>query len=325
MKYNQLGDSGMNVSQVILGTATFGISPTEDAVDELVGQAVDAGITLFDTSNSYGNQPDYSWPGVTPWQERKSSEELLGRALAGASDEILIASKVGEPLGQARIDGPFVGHLGRDHVLEQVGISLQRLGRDHIDIYYAHQPDRETPVDEIVGVFNELIDRGDIRAWAISNFTGADTEAVLESVARTGLRAPIVHQSSYSVARRDRAEDVIPVLERAGIPLFAYSPLGMGLLAGRKAATRDWAGHRRWGGGGFTDEQVEAAGAFEDLASGYGIKPADLAIAWLLHTQPVLGVIVGSTSVPHLLTACEATDIELSPAQIAEIDAIRFP
>ncbi|WP_194396288.1 aldo/keto reductase [Microbacterium atlanticum] len=325
MKYNQLGDSGMNVSQVILGTATFGISPEGAAVDELVGHAIDSGVTLFDTSNSYGNQPDYSWPGATPWQERASSEELLGKALADATDEILVASKVGEPLGQARIDGPFVGHLGRDHVLEQAALSLKRLGRDHLDIYYAHQPDPETPAEEIVGVFNDLIDRGDIRAWAISNFTHADTEAILDAVKRTGLRAPIVHQCSYSVARRDRAEDVIPSLESAGIPMYAYSPLGMGLLAGRAAAKRDWGGHRRWGGPGFTDAQVEAAGAFEDAAAQFGHEPADLAIAWLLRKRPVLSVIVGSTSVRHLSTACAAVDIDLTPEQVAAIDAIRFP
>ncbi|MFR9803919.1 aldo/keto reductase [Pseudonocardia sp. RS010] len=310
------------MSRVALGTATFGLSPREDDVAGLVGLARDLGVTYFDTANSYGNQPGYAWPGVPRWQDRGSSEELLGRALRGAGDEVVVASKVGEPLGEARPTSEWRGLLTREHVEEQLAVSRRRLGRERIDVYYAHLPDPQTPLEETVSVFSDLVDRGDIGSWGVSNYTGAQTAEVVATAAALGTHAPIVHQPRYNLADRSVEHDLVPVLERARMGLAAYSPLGMGLLAGRAAAERSWAGHARWGGSGFSDDEIEAAGRFEAAAASVGLPASQAAIVWLLGRPAVTTVVVGATSEKHLRLACGATAVELDETGRAVLDAV---
>ncbi|WP_433504802.1 aldo/keto reductase [Pseudonocardia halophobica] len=322
MEYATVGASGVEVSRVALGTATFGLSPREDDVAGLVGLARDLGVTYFDTANSYGNQPGYAWPGVPRWQDRASSEELLGRALRGAGDEVVVASKVGEPLGEARPTSEWRGLLTREHVEEQLAVSRRRLGRERIDVYYAHLPDPQTPLEETVSVFSDLVDRGDIGSWGVSNYTGAQTAEVVATAAALGAHAPIVHQPRYNLADRSVEHDLVPVLERARMGLAAYSPLGMGLLAGRAAAERSWSGHARWGGSGFSDDEIEAAGRFEAAAASVGLPASQAAIVWLLGRPGVTTVVVGATSEKHLRLACGAPAVELDDTGRAVLDAV---
>lgn len=322
MQYATVGASGVEVSRIALGTATFGLSPREDDVAALVGAARDLGVTFFDTANSYGNQPGYDWPGVTRRQDRASSEELLGRALRGAGDEVVVATKVGEPVGEARPTSEWRGLLTRAHVEEQLAVSRTRLGRERIDLYYAHLPDPRTPLEETVSVFSDLVDRGDIGAWGLSNHTGEQTAEVLATAAALGAHPPVVHQPRYHLADRAVERDLVPVLHRAGMGLAAYSPLGMGLLAGRAAAERRWAGHARWGGSGFSAAEVEAAGRFEAAAASVGLPAAQAAIAWLLDRPAVTTVVVGATSERHLRLACAAADVELDDAGRSVLDAV---
>ncbi|MEV1295495.1 aldo/keto reductase [Pseudonocardia sp. NPDC049635] len=322
MQYATLGTSGVEVSRVALGTATFGLSPRDEDVAALVGLARDLGVTYFDTANSYGNQPGYAWPGVPEWRDRVSAEELLGRALRGAGDEVVVASKVGEPIGESRPTSEWRGLLTREHVEEQVGISLQRLGRTRIDIYYAHLPDPVTPIEETVSVFSDLVDRGDIGSWGISNYTAEQTAEVVARAAALGVHPPIVHQARYNLANREVERDLVPVLERAGIGLAAYSPLGMGLLAGRAAAERNWSGHARWGGGGFSADEIEAAGRFEAAAASIGLAASQAAIVWLLGRPAVTTVVVGATSEKHLRSACGSANYQLDECALAVLGAV---
>jgi aryl-alcohol dehydrogenase-like predicted oxidoreductase len=172
MQYRLLGRSGLRVSSVCLGTAFFGITPLEDGVDALVGRALDLGITFFDTANSYGNQTRFDRPGIPPAAERKSSEELLGRALKGRHRyDVIVATKVQEKMAEGPNDGgPAGGGLTRKHIVAQCEQSLRRLQTDYIDVYYAHHPDPTTPLDQTLRAFDELVKQGKVRYPALSNF-----------------------------------------------------------------------------------------------------------------------------------------------------------
>ncbi|UVF77109.1 aldo/keto reductase [Gordonia mangrovi] len=310
---------------LVLGTATFGVAPRSDDVPALVRGALERGITSFDTANSYGNQPEYDQPSVPSHRIRPSSEELLGRALRGIRDEVHLASKVGEPLGRSRVDGPFVGLLTRDHIVEQLDLSLRRLGTDRLDLYYAHLPDLHTPLDETVATFNDLITQGKIRAWGISNYSSAQTEQLMHVVSESGARPPATHQVRYSLAERDVEDSgVTAAAQKFDIPMLAYSPLAGGLLAGRGAIERAYVGHRRWGGGGFSDDQIGRARRFASLADDWGVTPSSLALAWLFRRPGVAGVVVGTSALSNLDDARRATAIDLDDEQLALLDALRF-
>ena len=324
MRTTSLGSSQIEVSAIALGTATFGLSPAEGVVSELVAAAIDLGVNFFDTANSYGNQPEYEWPGRPTAALRASSEELLGDALAGRAD-VVVASKVGEPLGSDRAAAEWRGNLTRTYIIDQCAMSRRRLKRDCIDVYYAHLPDPTTPLLETVSAFNELIERGDIREWAISNFSPELTREVVGVADAAGLRRPVANQIAYNVARRKEASDYGGTFAATGTSVVAYSPLEMGLLAGRGAAQRNWAGHARWGGSGFSTSEIEVATRFEEAADELGRSPVDLAVAWLVHQPMVASVVSGATSIRHLSDAAQAAALSLSAEQVEKIEAVILP
>lgn len=312
-------------SRIVLGTATFGVAPVADDVPTLVHGALERGIDFFDTANSYGNQPEYDQPSIAPHTMRQSSEELLGSAISGIRDEVYVASKVGEPLGAARADGPFVGLLTREHIVEQLDSSLRRLRTDRIDLYYAHLPDLHTPLEETVSAFDDLVTAGKIGAWGISNFSAAQTERVVRTAQEIGARPPSAHQLRYSLAERE-AEDtgVTAAAQAFGIPILAYSPMAGGLLGGRMAADRDYIGHKRWGGEGFTAHQIARGRRFAALADEWDLTPSSVALAWLLGRQGVAGAVVGTSSLSNLDTACRAVGCTLDTEQLRMLDELRF-
>ncbi len=323
MEYSTLGASRLRVSRLALGTATFGVAPTAADVNALVAAALDLGINFFDTANSYGNQSTFDRARQPSANERESAESLLGRALRGPINQVAVASKVGEPLGSNREKHPFVGCLTRDHIKEQAHRSLERLGTDRIDLYYAHLPDPTTELAETIGAFNELIDEGLIGEWAISNYSARQTAEVVATAERCAMRSPVANQVSYHLANRSIEIDSLPeVTEAARVALVAYGPLGGGLLAGSAELSQDYAGNRRWGGAGFSASDVRQATAFEWLAGEWGIKPARLALAWLLGRRNVACAVLGTTSQERLASACSAVDLDLSDEQLVALDEI---
>ena len=163
MKCSVLGSTGVRVSRVCVGTATFGVAPSPHDADGVVGAALDLGINFFDTANVYGSTPTFDRPGAPPASERESAEEILGRALAGRRDEVVLATKSGE----RRFD-PAAG-LSRRYIIQQVEQSLRRLRTDHLDLYYAHFPDPDTPLEQTLAVYDDLIRQGKLRYVALSN------------------------------------------------------------------------------------------------------------------------------------------------------------
>ncbi|WP_019071796.1 aldo/keto reductase [Streptomyces hokutonensis] len=237
MEYALLGSSGLRVSRpAALGTATFGVSPTEADTQRVVDFALDQGINFVDTANSYGNQPRFDRPGAPSAEERASAEELVGRAIAARRDHVVLATKVPDPVGPGPNDGSFTGGgLSRAHIVTTVERSLRRLRTDHIDIYYiyyAHHPDPVTDVADTIGTFEDLIRAGTIRYYALSTYAGWElTEAVL-TADRLGARRPVRHQVLYSLAERGVEAEVMPAGRHLGISTTAFSPLAGGLLAG---------------------------------------------------------------------------------------------
>ena len=163
MKYSLLGPAGVRVSKICLGTATFGVAPDAAGVGRVVDAALDAGINFFDTADVYGATPTFDRPGAPPAAEREPAEQLLGRALAGRRDDVVIATKSGE----RRFD-PVAG-LSRRYIIRQVDQSLRRLGTDYIDVYYAHFPDPDTPLEQTLAAYDDLVRQGKLRYVALSN------------------------------------------------------------------------------------------------------------------------------------------------------------
>ena len=159
-----LGPTGVKVSKICLGTATFGVAPDAQEAKRVVDAALDLGINFFDTANVYGATPTFDRPGVPPAAEREPAEQILGRALAGRRDDVVIATKCGE----RRFD-PAAG-LSRRYIIQQVEQSLRRLGTDYIDLYYAHFPDPDTPLDQTLAVYDDLVRQGKLRYVALSNY-----------------------------------------------------------------------------------------------------------------------------------------------------------
>ena len=318
MKYSLLGQTGLRVSNIALGTAAFGVAPTEDDADALVGRALALGVNHFDTANTYGNQARFDRPGVPPADQRKSAEEILGRALAGRRHEAIIATKVMERVGP----GPNDGGLSRVHILQQVEQSLRRLNTDYIDIYYAHHPDPDTPIGETLDVFDGLIRQGKVRYCALSLYPAWRLTEALLVAERLGLHRPVALQTSYSLANRSIETEIVPACLRFGLPIFAFSPLAGGLLSGSAALERPYIGNLRWGGTGFSEEQAQLTRKLDSLAKEAGHPPAQLALAWLLSRPSVCSAIIGAEKIETLEISVGASELGIGSELLGRLDAL---
>jgi len=322
MQYHNLSGSGVRISRLGIGTATFGVAPTVAESATVIAHALDSGINYIDTANSYGNQPRFDREGAPAAGERESAEELVGAVLAGRRDDVVLATKVSEAVVSGPNGGGFGGGgLSRYHIMRQVEASLRRLRTDHIDIYYAHHPDRLTDVEDTLATFDHLIQQGKIRYYALSTYAGWQlTEAVL-TARRGGLRPPICHQTRYSLAKRFVEGEVLPAANRFGINTVAFSPLAGGLLAG-VGTSRRYAGEARWGGRGFSEQEIALADALAERAANWGYESSNLALAWLLSRPGLACAIVGPESKDELAALAPAVDLDLSTEQLAELEAL---
>jgi aryl-alcohol dehydrogenase-like predicted oxidoreductase len=283
MEYTLLGRTGVRVSRLALGTATFGVAPQEKDTIKLVHKALDLGINFFDTAVTYGNQPRFDRPGAPPAHQRKAAEEILGMALQGHRDDVIIASKVQERLKPGpNGGGPDGAGLSRLFIMQQIERTLRRLGTDHLEIYYAHHPDPSTPMDHTIRAFDDLIHQGKVLYWALSTYPAWQlTEAVL--LARQhGWYEPVCHQIGYNltarqVERRRRRK-------KFGIGHTVFSPLAGGLLTGlkatachcRRAAVDGWRAR--------TAEHLAVAEQMEALGRSGTTRPATS--PWRLLSRP---------------------------------------
>lgn len=320
MHYSFLGSSGMRISQLVLGTALFGVAPVEKDADALIGAALDAGINAIDTANAYGNLPHFDRPGIPPADQRKSAEEIIGAVLGGRRDDVILSTKASEPVGPGVNDRG----LSRRHLFEQLDRSLARLRTDHVDIFYAHHPDPNTPLEQTVAALDDLVRAGKTRSWALSTFPAWQTMQALWISDQRNLLTPVCLQVRYSMVARQVETEIVPVAKEFGLSLLVFSPLAGGLLAGLAVRERSWSGEKRWGGGAFTPSQLAAAEELDALASEWGHDPAELALAWVVSRPTVAGAIVGPESPAELAASVAAIDVaaSLEPAQLERLGEI---
>lgn len=320
MQYRQLGHSGLTVSTVGLGCNNLGrtktATETQEGTNRVIAAAVDAGITLFDVADIYG-----SAPGV--------SETMFGKALktldSSVRDDIVLVTKFGMDMDGA--NGADYGVRGsRRYIMRAVEASLQRLGTDHIDLYFHHTPDTLTPVEETLSALNTLIEQGKVRYIGNSNHSGWQI-AQAEYVARElGTHRYIAAENHYNLLDRRAELEVMPAAREFGMGVLPYFPLANGLLTGKYTRGNAPADGRltqlkpqilegaNW-------EQLEAFSAF---ASERGLSEVQVAFAWLAAQNPVASVIAGATSEQQVQANAATASVELSAEDLAELDKI-FP
>jgi aryl-alcohol dehydrogenase-like predicted oxidoreductase len=287
MTYRRLGDSGLVVSVVGIGCNNFGRKLDLAGTRAVVEAALDAGITLFDTADIYG-------------EPQGASEELLGQVLRGRRDEVVLASKFG--MDMHGLNGADHGARGaRRYVVRAVEASLRRLGTDHIDLYQMHEPDPGTPIEETLAALDDLVRAGKVRYLGNSNFTGWQI-ADADWTARTGGTARFVSaQNQYSLLERGVEAEVVPACERFGLGLLPFFPLADGLPTGKYH--RDGVppqGSRLAGGGRYAQRLAGADWDTIEALAGYaaerGLSLLQVAIGGLAAQPAVTSVIAGATS-----------------------------
>ncbi|GAA1828019.1 aldo/keto reductase [Pseudonocardia ailaonensis] len=317
MEYVPLGRTGLFVSRLALGAMTFGEGGgplqrlDEQGAAALVGEALDRGITFFNTAATYSGG---------------RSEEILGKALRAHRDEVVIATKVSGNTAAS----PAERRLSRRHIHRSVDASLRRLGTDHIDVYLAHNFDPVTPLEETLEAFDSIVRQGKVQYLGFSSWpawAAAEARGIQE---RNGWHTFCASESYYSLVGRDLEHELIPYCEHAGIGVLAWSPLAMGFLAGRY--TRGDIGEQA---GRFASYDVvppfdlehghDVLDVVREIAAHHGATPAQVSLAWILTRDVVSSILVGASSLTQLTDNLGAVDLALTPAEIESLDKITTP
>ncbi|MFV0458193.1 MAG: aldo/keto reductase [Actinomycetales bacterium] len=313
MEYRHLGRSGLLVSQVGLGCMNFGDATDQPEAFEIMDRAIELGVNFFDTADVYGGPQ-------TPDMEKGfgTSEEIVGNWLkkSGRRDDIVLATKLYQPMGL----GPNDRRLSAYHIRRAVDASLRRLQTDHIDVYQMHHVDRATPFEEIWQAMEQLVAAGKISYVGSSNFAGWDVATAQLTAQHRGFLGLVSEQSLYNLTNRAIEQELIPALKHFGIGLIPWSPLAMGVLAGRpKSGERT---ERRALQGATYEALSDQLDAYEALCAELGHSPAEVAQAWLLHQPVVSTLIAGSRTKAQLEAAVDAANVSLDAEALAELDRI---
>ena len=324
MRYNQLGRTGLIVSELCLGTMTFGgsgetmwarIGQLQQAdAERLVGQALDAGINFIDTADVYAG-------GV--------SEQLTGQALKNlkvAREDVIVATKVFGETGK----GPNARGASRGHIMDGVKASLKRLQLDHIDLYQIHAFDPATPVEETVRALDDLVRQGHVRYVGVSNWPAWQIVKALGFAERFGLTRFESLQAYYTIAGRDLEREIVPMLRSERLGLMVWSPLAGGLLSGKYGREQQGESGSRRTVFDFPpvdkDRAWDVIDAMRPIAQARGISVAQVALAWLLHQPAVTSVIVGAKKPEQLADNLAATQVQLTGEELTMLDlASRLP
>lgn len=319
MRYNQLGRTGVFVSELCLGTMTFGggegmwkqIGDLQQAdAERLVGRALDAGINFIDTADVYAE-------GV--------SEQITGQALKNLKvprDKVVVATKV---FG-ATAEYPNARGASRYHIIDGIKASLKRLQLDHVDLYQIHGFDPATPIEETVRALDTLVQLGHVRYVGVSNWAAWQIVKALGISERLGLARFETLQAYYTLAGRDLERELVPMLHSEGLGLMVWSPLAGGLLSGKYGREQQGeAGSRRTT---FDFPPVNRERAYDcidvmrGIAEAKGVSVAQIALAWLLHQRAVTTVIVGAKKIEQLDDNIAATQVSLTADDLAKLDQV---
>lgn len=320
MEYRQLGHSGLKVSTLSLGTMTFGgkgafakTGATDvDGARRQIDLCIDAGVNLLDTADVYS-------AGL--------SEEILGAALAGKRDKVLVATKARFPMG----DGPNDAGSSRHHLIAACEASLRRLGTDHIDLYQLHEWDGLTPVEETLEALDTLVRAGKVRYVGVSNFSCWHLMKTLGIAARDGLARPVSQQIHYTLQAREAEYELVPAALDQGVGILVWSPLAGGLLSGKyrrgrqaPEGTRQFA---NWGEPPVRDEDrlYDIIEVLVGIAEARGGSAAQVALAWLVGRPAVTSVVIGARTEAQLTDNLLAADLVLSAEERARLDSVSTP
>jgi len=318
MEYRHLGRSGLKVSVITMGTMTFGgvgafASTGTAKIDEArryIDMAIDHGVNLLDTANVYSL-------GV--------SEEIIGEALGGKRrNDVLVASKVRMPMG----DGPNEEGLSRHHVIRECERSLKRLKTDVIDIYYLHEWDGSTPLDETLSALDTLVTQGKIRYVGCSNFSAWHLMKALAISERDRLPRFVTQQIHYTLEAREAEYELVPVAVDQGVGILVWSPIAGGMLSGKyrrgQLTNRQ---NKGWKEPPIRDEDRlwRIVDVLVDIADARGASGAEVALAWLLGRPGVASLVIGATSEQQLRTNLAAVELKLTAAERRRLDDVSAP
>jgi aryl-alcohol dehydrogenase-like predicted oxidoreductase len=317
MEYRTLGRTGIKVSPLCLGTMMFGAWGNTDHEDSIriIHRALDAGINFLDTADTYASG---------------ESEEIVGKALAGGRrDDVVLATKVHGSMGE----DPNQRGNSRRWIVREIDNSLRRLGTDWIDLYQLHRPDPSCDIDDTLSALSDLVRAGKVRAIGTSTFPAAEIVESHWVADRRGRERFRCEQPPYSMLTRGIEADVLPVCQRYGMGVIAWSPLGGGWLTGRYRKGSDIpTSHRAQRTPGRFDlsdpgnqRKLDAADALAALAEEAGLSLVEMAVAFVLHHPAVTAAIIGPRTMEQLESQLGATDLHLDDALLDRIDEIVPP
>jgi aryl-alcohol dehydrogenase-like predicted oxidoreductase len=305
MIYSKLGFSGLRVSNLSLGTMAFGRWIDEKASVQILDMALDVGINLIDTANFYGKGQDEQFLYGTG-----ESEEIIGRALKGRRDKVVLATKVGLPMGKDTNDNG----LSKFHIMREVEHSLQRLQTDYIDLYQVHRFDDQTPLEETLSTLTSLVNQGKVRYIGCSNYAAWQIAKANGISNLHGLEHFVSSQSQYNLLSRELEDEVVPYCVSEKVGLLVYSPMARGMLSGKYTSHNDVPEGSRAARGEkliqnyFKDENFEKVEAYKHAAAEHDVNLSQFSLAWILNQPAVTSAIVGASKPHHVTDAAQISD-----------------
>ncbi len=319
MEYIRLGSTGLKVSRICLGTMTYGTPEwrpwvlDEAASRPFLTRALEQGINFFDTADMYS---------------RGKSEEVVGRVLkeCASREQVVIATKAFYPMG----DGPNDRGLSRKHLMHAIDASLRRLGTDYVDLYQIHRFDPQTRIEETLEALHDIVKAGKARYIGASSMASWQFAKMLATSDAHGWTRFVTMQNHYNLVYREEEREMLPLCREEGIGVIPWSPLARGFLAGNRhkgdrgetiRAKSDEFAHKLY----YADSDFTIADRTAELASRRGVKPTQIALAWLLAQPGVTAPIVGASKLPHLDDALGALDVRLEAGEIAFLEELYQP
>lgn len=313
MKYRNLGQSGLRVSEIGLGSwLTYGTATERQTAVECIHRAYDLGINFFDTANAYN---------------RGQAELLVGEALRSYPREsYVLATKVYFPMGE----GPNDSGLSRKHIIEQCEASLKRLGVDYVDLYQCHRYDTTVPLEETLRALDDLVAHGKILYAGVSEWSAAQITHAKAIEDRRNLRPLVSNQPIYNMLVRYIEKEVIPISQQFGMGQVVFSPLAQGILTGKYRPQQPVPVDSRaandstnlWIQSYLKDEVLESVVKMEYIAKSLGASLSQLALAWVLRQQNVSSAIIGASRPSQIEENIKAIDLELTPDVLMEIEGV---
>jgi aryl-alcohol dehydrogenase-like predicted oxidoreductase len=314
MEYRKLGDSGVTVSTLCLGTMMFGDRTDEPSAREIIAACRDAGVNFIDTADVYMH-------GV--------SEQIVGRAIAAHRHDWVLATKAGNAMGEGPSGGANRKGLSRRWLMQAIDASLERLGTDHVDIWYLHREDHATPLDETIGAIGDIIRAGKVRYLGISNHRSWRIAEIVHLCRAMGLPNPAVCQPYYNAFNRMPEVEVLPACDHYGIGVAPYSPIARGVLTGKYApgsappeGSRAARNDRRLMQTEWREESLVMAQKVAAHARAAGLTPSQFAVRWVLNNRTITSAIVGPRTLEQMQEYLGAMGKPFTAEDEALIDAM---